>query len=228
MRRILAFAFALASATGASAQVVQDRYGPPRTAPAAAEPLVLAALSAPSAIAPYQGPLLSWARKRQAEPAVASLRTPTLPMIAILPAPRPPEPVAAPGPQGAAIPRPDSLYAPPAQTPPRKMIGPEVARPSAATQAQAAPEPAAQPARPPPAATPAPKQVAALAAPATPRAVGATPRFYSLHREYGLTPDAIPEPPTKQGYVLIGPPDDAKPAADDGDDRKPPTDRGTF
>lgn len=30
-------------------------------------------------------------------------------------------------------------------------------------------------------------------------------RYYSLHREYGLSPDAIPEQPTGARYVLIGP-----------------------
>ncbi len=30
-------------------------------------------------------------------------------------------------------------------------------------------------------------------------------RYYSLHREYGLTPDAIPEQPLGNRYVLIGP-----------------------
>jgi hypothetical protein len=44
--------------------------------------------------------------------------------------------------------------------------------------------------------------------------------YYSLHRAYGLTPDAIPEQPPGQRYVLMGPPDApaAKPAERDDDD----------
>ncbi len=47
---------------------------------------------------------------------------------------------------------------------------------------------------------------------------GTEARLYSLHREYGLQPDAIPEPAAGQRYVLVGPPD--RPAAP-RDDAKP-------
>lgn len=46
-------------------------------------------------------------------------------------------------------------------------------------------------------------------------------RLYSVHRPYGLAPDAIPEPPAGDRYVLIGPPDSggvANTPADDADD----------
>ena len=43
------------------------------------------------------------------------------------------------------------------------------------------------------------------------------PRLYSLHREYGLSPDAIPAPPKGDNYVLIGPADEPKPDKDESD-----------
>lgn len=42
--------------------------------------------------------------------------------------------------------------------------------------------------------------------------------YYSLHRAYGLTPDAIPEPPQGQRYVLMGPPDEPRAKAPKRDD----------
>jgi len=206
MRPALVFVVALASASGASAQVVQDRYGPPR-----AQAVMLAALNGRPAVATYDGPLLSWAHKRTAS-AVASFAAPGAPVSAVAPAPQPlPAPSAPRPPSG---PRPDTFYAPPNAPQPRPVLGPDLSR------AQPGPQVAFRPA-------PAPRQVAA-APPATPPAIGAAPRYYSLHREYGLTPDAPPEPPAHPGYVLIGPPDAPKPSADDGDDRKPLIDRGTF
>ena len=48
-------------------------------------------------------------------------------------------------------------------------------------------------------------------------AAGGHTRFYSVHRGYGLTPDAIPEPPAGDRYVLIGPPDAPAPKTDEQD-----------
>jgi hypothetical protein len=45
---------------------------------------------------------------------------------------------------------------------------------------------------------------------------GAPPRFYSLHREYGMTPDAIPAQPSQPRYVLVGPPDEPAGKPDGG------------
>lgn len=76
---------------------------------------------------------------------------------------------------------------------------------------------------PPLAGGPASRQAAAAPvrqmAQAAPHA-GEQVHYYSLHRAYGLTPDAIPEPPQGQRYVLMGPPDEphAKPSAHDDDD----------
>lgn len=68
---------------------------------------------------------------------------------------------------------------------------------------------------------PAPAPVAPTLAPqvarATPHA-GEQVHYYSLHREYGLTPDAIPEPPQGQRYVLMGPPDEPRKATKRDDD----------
>ena len=49
-----------------------------------------------------------------------------------------------------------------------------------------------------------------------PPAVGKqAPRLYSLHREYGMSPDAIPAPPKGDNYVLIAPPEEPKSDKDD-------------
>ena len=68
----------------------------------------------------------------------------------------------------------------------------------------------------PPASAAAPARQMAQAAPYA----GEQVHYYSLHRAYGLTPDAIPEQPAGQRYVLMGPPDTpaAKPAERDDDD----------
>jgi hypothetical protein len=43
-------------------------------------------------------------------------------------------------------------------------------------------------------------------------------RFYSLHREYGMTPDPIPQS-TEDHTVLVGPPDNGPAAHDQGGDQ---------
>jgi hypothetical protein len=69
-------------------------------------------------------------------------------------------------------------------------------------------------------ATPASQAVAATRqmAQATAPHAGEQVHYYSLHRAYGLTPDAIPEPPPGQRYVLMGPPDPPRAKAADRDD----------
>lgn len=94
------------------------------------------------------------------------------------PSPSPPAPQAA-GPSPAPAPGlPTSLYAPP---PADAAIG----RPQQIAQAAPAPTP--------------------LSAPPA-GGVGEGARLYSVHRSYGLDPDAIPAP-HGDAYVLIGPPD---------------------
>ena len=48
------------------------------------------------------------------------------------------------------------------------------------------------------------------------RRTGEPSKLYSMHREYGLAPDAIPE--TEGGYVLIGPTDEPAARKTDDDD----------
>jgi hypothetical protein len=86
--------------------------------------------------------------------------------------------------------------------------GPQAAPAEAAAPATAS---VTQPSAPSPSASYAP---APSVAPARAEG-GSSVRFYSLHREYGMTPDAIPEP-TEGHTVLIGPPDTG-PAADKPD-----------
>jgi hypothetical protein len=193
MRFALAALFAIAGASAASAEVVQDRYGPPRKA---AQPVALAALGESA----YSGPLLGWSGKA-APRAEAPAPQPAAPQ-AYSPAPHATQPV---------LPRPQ--YAP---------------RPTAAAPAPTAPPATIRPARaaamPAPALASRPKPVLAGGLPETappsaaPRPTAA-PRYYSLHREYGRAPDAIPAQATGPRYVLIGPPDaPPAPADQDGDE----------
>jgi hypothetical protein len=106
---------------------------------------------------------------------------------------------------------PRSDYAPPSRymAPPSPSAAePESAPPPRIARADPEPPPAAmaQPAAPPaPVVPPAP-------AAADPGHTG--PRFYSLHREYGIAPDPIPIP-AERSTVLVGPPDrGAEPGAD--------------
>jgi len=184
MRLFLAVLLAFAGASSVSAQVVQDRYGPPRPRPA---PVVMAALT-PSA---YSGRALVWSGKVTAPVPEASIAAST--PAASIPAAAPPQPAAAARPLAAAT---------PPQTPapaPRVRMQPWNAR------LDAAPAPVQA----------APIQTAMTAPPPAPVRAGAGPRFYSLHREYGRAPDAIPAQSAQPRYVLIGPPDSAAPAEAD-------------
>lgn len=197
---VLCLGLWLASATLASAQsLVQDRYGPP---PAAA-------YQAASGAAPYGGRMLGWAGKRGPGPAQTTASAARPEPLALArqfgPQTSPPPPAAAPqAPRvqpgyepvlrsslaAAAEPAPALLGGPPAKPLPTSIYG------------QAAPTP-----------PPAP-QAFAQASPA-PRPGGS--QLYSLHREYGMTPDAIPAPPAGDNFILVGPPDTPE-TSDDGED----------
>jgi hypothetical protein len=200
----LTTSLSLASAAAASAQtMVQDRYGPP---PAAA------AYQAQQGVSAYGGPMLGWAGKRSPAPAQTAHPSQTRPEPLALarqfasqapaaPAPTPrPTPSVQPGDEPvlraalppAADPAPDLLGGPPAGPLPTSLYG----------QAAAAPP------------SPAPARTYAQAS-AAPRPGGS--QLYSLHREYGMTPDAIPAPPAGGNYILVGPPD-APVTQGDGDD----------
>jgi hypothetical protein len=207
----------------------ESRYGPttPRQAPAVA---------AAAPVVRYDGPMLSWANKRQPSAEVAA----PLP-VASAPAqpapvaawagysapPAPPRPVAYAPPPPTARPKalPTSLYAPPrpapvaAATPGPARDWSSYRSVRMATAASApAPTPTAAPARvsmaptqTPAASPPPPRQMAAASTGVT----GA--RFYSVARESGLTPDPIP-PAGPDRQVLItteaasAPAEDAAPA----------------
>jgi hypothetical protein len=181
MRVALAIAVGLACPSLAGAQAAGDRYGPPST--------TLATAVAGEA---WRGPTLGWANKSAAAPTQQSalpaapspyrearVYAPFRPQVPLPLQRSQPQPVAAPPPVQTR-PLPTSLYSPAQPAP--------VRAPVAAVQ---------------PAAAPAPQRMAAV----TPRPNGGAPRFYSVHRGYGLEPDAIPEPPAGSRYVLIGPPD---------------------
>lgn len=198
----LATGLLLASAAAASAQtMVQDRYGPP---PAAATYQVQQGVSA------YGGQMLGWAGKRSSAPDQAAIAAPARPEPMALARQFAPQAIAAPapGPRPAssvqpgyepvlraplpptADPAPDLLGGPPSGPLPTSIYG----QAATAPQAPAAPRTYAQ-------------------APATPRAGGS--QLYSLHREYGMTPDAIPAPPAGDNFILVGPPDSPEAPGDE-------------
>ncbi|MDP1873032.1 hypothetical protein [Phenylobacterium sp.] len=202
----------LASAAPAQAQtVIQDRYGPP---PAAATrgPIGVGTDS-------YGGPMLSWSGKQSLSPA----RAPN--------APARPEPMALArqfAPQSSPAAMPAAFVPPPAVNRPAPAVQPgyePVLRSSLPPTAGPAPGLLGGP---PPgplptsiydqAARPAPAQAQAQSfAQASAAARPGGSQLYSLHREYGMTPDAIPTPPSGPNYILVGPPDTPE-VSDDGDE----------
>lgn len=212
-----------ANAAPAMAQgVTQDRYGPPQ--PWTESPQ---AASAQGPDAAYAGPMLGWAGKQapQGPAADEAAMAPQRPEPMALsrqfayaqpPAPRaaPPAPQVQPGYEpvlrGALPPvsdrAPDLLGGPPAGPLPTSIYDQAAAAPPA-------PQPQPQYQAPPPAE--APRQIAQSTPLPAARPGGA--QLYSLHREYGMTPDAIPAPPQGPNYILVGPPD-APPAEDKADE----------
>ena len=196
--------------------------------------------------AAYHGPFLTWAGKtggpvarRRAAPSRAASR----PQRSSPPGPRPrapaapsvrPAPTAAIRRRDAAMRRADApaaqppsaaaYVAPPAPQPRPAAVAAYVAPPrgpSASARRRSSPRRRRPPRRPGAAAGAAagPKRHAAppAASPAVLQPTGA--HFYSLHREYGLTPDAVVTPKDRP-MVLIGPPDNPprqKPDNADGD-----------
>ena len=80
-----------------------------------------------------------------------------------------------------------------------------------------APEPAKKPVKTAAVA----KRVAEAPPPVAPPPVGKqAPRLYSLHREYGMSPDAIPAPPKGDNYVLIAPAEEPKSDKGENDEAK--------
>jgi hypothetical protein len=181
--------------------------------------------------AAYRGPYLTWASK--ADSAAAAAQPDAAPSrsaasdseFAAWPAPAPGAPRLHPAPAPVA---PAAYIAPPhVYAPPKRQ------RPAAVAAYVAPPAPPIHKSRPaqiaasaPPAAAAQPEPPAQALAqndtPAAPATASASPatgvHYYSLHREYGLTPDQVATP-TDRPMVLIGPPDDPTPQKqDDADD----------
>ena len=185
---------------------------------------------------PYGGPLLGWSSKRQATAPGAKAPVPEPMALAGQFAGGPVAASAAQAPTSNTRRPPQAFqpqmpyamqqqaYTPPASADPlpQSLYG----APAAATRAPAlAPPPSAEAPAAPRAAAPEflPDVKPRLMADAgsAPQAAGGSPRFYSVHRGYGLTPDAVPTPtPGQQQYVLIGPPDGGteRNASDDDED----------
>jgi hypothetical protein len=186
--------------------------------------------------APYHGPYLTWAGKvvapppappPQARPAAPAYSAPAYSAPPPQPAPevyRAPAP-AAPLAMAYARPTKSPMTAAPAAAQP---VAPPVR--SAAPTAQSAPAAFANraPPKPPAIANPAPPHLATPQAPAAPQAAApqAPPsapvgvRFYSLHRDYGMTPDPVPLPAARPPVLIAapaGPPAQSQDDSDDGD-----------
>lgn len=222
MRVVLAIVAGLACPLTAAAQPAGDRYGP-------ASNLQLAEAAA----ANYLGRPLSWANKEaSAAPTPAPAAAPAVPaapqtFASRLPtAPTPYRQASAPAyaPFQPQVPLPlQRQAAPPAQ--PAQGLATSIYGPAAPAPAPAQVRPsiaAAAPQHPDQAVAPAPQRLA-NAAPA----MSAT-RLYSVHRGYGLTPDAIPELPAGNRYVLIGPPAGEAAAKTKTDDDAPDARPGAF
>jgi hypothetical protein len=182
-----ALSFACLLLTLAAPAMAQDRYGPQSAARAAA-----------ITYAPVAH--LNWPGKVQAAAPQAAAQEPVRPLTdGVL---RHTSAYGAPPPVAPATPPAIANAGPPAaeNAPWRRLTGGSSApRP---TTAPAAMEAAAPPAL---ATTPVATSVAAPAAPRPDAAAGEQARYYSLHREYGETPDAIPAPDKNQVFLAGGP-----------------------
>ena len=188
MRTLLALSLtAAALASPAAAQSSMDRYGYGPAPQAAHRP----AMQQPDRH------FLNWANKAEASSSNDS-QDQQDERVSSYQAFQPQAPYRAPEPQryAALVEPPPRAYSPPAY------IAPPQVRPE--PEAQLAP-PRLELAGGPP--EQAPSQRVAPVRPMPQAAAGPNgqARYYSLHREYGLTPDAIPEQQLGNNYVLIGP-----------------------
>lgn len=208
MRLVLLLPVLLSVAAPAYAETAREsRYGPtaPRQTPAAAA-------------ARYDGPMLGWAGKRQPQAVAATpvqaapaQPAPVAPWAGYRPAPVTPTstpvaaPVAAPIAPIAPQPTPASLYAPPRPAPAGRAPTPPAAPAAAAVKDWSS-------YRSPRVATTASPAASAQHVAAAGDTTGA--RFYSVDRDYGLTPDAAPRPgPDNRVLVTVAePPSDPKDA----------------
>ena len=222
MRFPLGLILASLFAGSAVAQSAVDRYGYER----AAEPTAPAGEQVSDG---SQMRRLTWANKTLRQEGSATEGGPSLRQVSY-------QPFSPQSPYAAQSPRPSAPMAPyPARSSapariavvspiPRVMRDPEETRPSRAEDPIAYLPPASRDRAP---------DVAMLAGgPPPPPAVaqsggGSQVRYYSLHRGYGLTPDAIPEPQRNRSYVLVGPADPAPRSKEDAGPRKDDADDGS-
>ncbi len=137
---------------------------------------------------------------------------PPAPVVAIVPS-------VAKTPAPAAI-APVAIAAPPKPQPAALPAAVPAPAPKPPVVAAASPAPRSEPATArlaPPTAEPAPQRMAALQEPPASPPARAAPRYYSLHREFGLEPDAMPPQSRQSNYVLIGPGDEPKAKSDNND-----------
>jgi len=205
MRLALILTLTATAMAGAAAASPEDRYGPPAESAHARAPGAVESTRAPAA--PYSGPFLRWSGKAAVQPLSVSPASPT-------PAPpaayeRPMRVASLPERREAPM---ASAYAP-APTP-YQMIRRQPVAASPRPAPTAYPIPRTSPPSPAPqplAKAPQPAAPAAVASAAPARAGADAPsraRYYSLHREYGDTPDHI-DLPAARPPVLIGPSDGA-------------------
>ena len=166
--------------TLAAPAMAEDRYGPPSTAHAAPISYApVARLNWPGKVEPA-APEAAFEVDTTSPPlADGALRRTSAYTSGASPRPIPEQPAP------AVV----ANAAPPAENAPWRRL----------TGASSAPRPTAAPA--------AMEEAAPQATPAAPRAAatGDQARYYSLHREYGETPDAIPAPDKSQVFLAGGP-----------------------
>ncbi|HZK99096.1 MAG TPA: hypothetical protein VFC47_04275 [Caulobacteraceae bacterium] len=187
----------LTAVAAAGAAAAEDRYGPEPAGQSADM-----AQSGSGATAPYHGAFLSWAGKAPAR----TLDEPP-------PYARPVAPVAYAPPAAEMASRYERPEAPAADAyVPIARAYPSPQAPASPPARRSRPSPPPEPASPPP---PPERSETARAAPSSPMVVATGPaaggpaapvraRYYSLHREYGDTPDRISMPQSRPP-VLIGP-----------------------
>lgn len=220
MRLVLAISILAASAT--AAQAAEDRYGPPPVAVTAVAAVATAGYGLPgarpsaAAPAPYAGRMLGWSGK--VAPPAAPVFAPA-PAVSAAPMTQPtPQPIVAASatPQRGVQPSlyPSTYRAMPTgggrtATPQAPLPTSLYDRPAAAAAPAPQPAPAYQPPAPQAqpqlqASAPLPPSPSAPSAPAptsTAKAGWSPPKYYSVHRQFGETPDRIQIPPPTSYWV---------------------------
>jgi hypothetical protein len=190
MRVVIVIAALVCAASAARAEDTREsRYGPTALRP-----------SVSLIGSNYGGPVLGWAGKQEiAPPARAPAQAPTLAL----------RPMATPWRQLGAVPQQQPAQQPYAQLRPAQPQQPQMAPPSAPQ----VPAPVAMAYAQPQIQAPAP-----YSSPAQLQGQVQGSRTYSVGRQYGMTPDAIP-PVQPGGMIFIAPSDEPKAAKKDEEPR---------